>query len=769
MTDLSDNLVGAKFVLRKPREAPLSGPKFRFSRFQAIIGIVLFALGFCSGMPSYGASGRETKRVLILYSFDKDEDFFYQFDRTLRSKLQSESPDRIEFYTEFLDLVRFPSKRHEELLDKLLNLKLSEQKPDLIIPVSYPALNFMLETGKDLFPETPIVFSCVGDSFANELKNSIARAGRHSVGGVLLRNQQGDSLKLAFQLQPDTQGVVAVAGATPLEKYWVAELEKELAQIRPGIKFTYLSDLPMDEILKKVAVLPPHTIIFYPYFFLDGTGRFFTPEEALDLISGAADAPVYGSFRSYIGHGLVGGQMLDYEDVAVITAEVASRALRGEQAADPQVTVETKSNTTVDWRELQHWNISESRVPPGTIVLFKETSLFERYRWYILGVFAICTCEAILILALLIQGARRKRAEEALRESEERFRLVADTAPALIWMSGGDKLCTFFNKGWLNFTGRSMEQELGEGWTTGVHPDDLEQCLGIYSAAFDARVDFEMEYRLRRFDGEYRWIVDYGVTRFGADGTFCGYIGSCVDITDRRLSEASLQELSGRLIHAQEEERARIARELHDDLSQRMALLSIGLEQFEQGMPGLSSKARQQLHNIAEVTRELSSDIHNMSHQLHPSKLDTLGLVPAVWGLCKELSKQHELQIKFVHDDVPSQIPKDVTLCLFRIVQEALRNVVKHSGAMEAKLELSSKADEIDLCVSDPGRGFDPEAVKGEAGLGLISMRERLRLVGGHLSVESKPSHGTRIRVRIPLSSTSAHVTSEQKQHEASV
>jgi PAS domain-containing protein len=199
--------------------------------------------------------------------------------------------------------------------------------------------------------------------------------------------------------------------------------------------------------LLKVAALPPHTVIFYPYFFLDATGRFFSPEEALDLISGAADVPVYGSFRSDIGHGLVGGQMLDYEDVATKTAEDASRALRGVQTPNPQFTVDSKSRITVDWRQLQRWNISESRLPPGTIVLFKETSLLDRYRWYILGIVTLCLCEAILILALLIQGARRKRAEEALRESEERFRLVADTAPALIWMSGTDKLCTFFNKG----------------------------------------------------------------------------------------------------------------------------------------------------------------------------------------------------------------------------------------------------------------------------------------------------------------------------------
>jgi PAS domain S-box-containing protein len=213
----------------------------------------------------------------------------------------------------------------------------------------------------------------------------------------------------------------------------------------------------------------------------------------------------------------------------------------------------------------------------------------------------------------------RKRAEQTLRESEERFRLVADTAPVLIWMSGTDKLCTFFNKGWLDFTGRSMEYELGERWTSGVHPDDLDQCLRIYSSAFDARAAFETEYRLRRFDGKYRWIVDYGVPRFESDGTFCGYIGSCVDITDRKLTEESLEELSGRLINAQEDERTRIARELHDDFSQRLALQGIGLAQLWTKLPASELETRAKIQELLKRNQEISSDMHTLSHQLHSS------------------------------------------------------------------------------------------------------------------------------------------------------
>ena len=345
----------------------------------------------------------------------------------------------------------------------------------------------------------------------------------------------------------------------------------------------------------------------------------------------------------------------------------------------------------------------------------------------------------------------RKRAEKVLLESEERFRLVADTAPVLIWMSGTDKLCNFFNKGWLNFTGRLLKEELGEGWISGVHPDDVRRCLNIYSESFDARIDFEMEYRLRRFDGEYRWVVDYGVPRFESDGTFCGYIGSCVDITERKSSAESLKNLTGRLINAQEEERTRIARDLHDDFSQRLALQCIELEQLRKILPESEMEGRARLLAMLKGAKAMSSDLRSLSHQLHSSRLEFIGLLPALSGLCREITEKYKIEVRFTGCELPIGIPKDIALCLFRVAQEALGNVVKHSQAAKANVDLRLKTNTLKLYVTDGGKGFDSEVSNSGAGIGLIGMTERLRLVSGKLTIRSEPMRGTEIQAEVPL------------------
>jgi PAS domain S-box-containing protein len=355
-----------------------------------------------------------------------------------------------------------------------------------------------------------------------------------------------------------------------------------------------------------------------------------------------------------------------------------------------------------------------------------------------------------LFTVIIRDITERCRAEETIRESEERFRLVANTAPVMIWTAGTDRKCNYFNKPWLDFTGRSLESQLGDGWAEGVHPDDSVRCLRSYTEAFDRRESFEMQYRLRRHDGEYRWILDKGVPRFNPNGTFAGYIGSGIDITERKLAEEALATIGRRLIEAQEEERAWIGRELHDDINQRLALLAVELDRWNQHIsatPELSDQIRHAQERISEIAK----DVQGLSHRLHSSKLEYLGLAVAANSFCKELSEQNKVEVQFKHTGIPRNLPKEVSLCLFRVLQEALQNAVKHSGVRSFAVDLDGTADVINLTVADFGSGFSEQEAFTRNGLGLISMRERLQLVRGELSVKSKPGGGTTIHARVPL------------------
>jgi PAS domain S-box-containing protein len=356
-----------------------------------------------------------------------------------------------------------------------------------------------------------------------------------------------------------------------------------------------------------------------------------------------------------------------------------------------------------------------------------------------------------LFTVIIRDITERRRAEQAIRESEERFRLVANTAPVLIWMSGPDKLCTYFNQPWLEFTGRPIEAELGNGWADGVHPEDLSACLDTYINAFDRHESFKMQYRLRRNEGEYRWVFDHGVPRFNPDGSFAGYIGSCIDITDRKMAEEALASLSGRLIEAQEEECRRIAREIHDDYNQRLAVLANELEGLAQNIGDSVAEAGPRLHKLWNSVSELGNDLHSLSHRLHSSTLETLGLVAGVRAYCEEFQDLQEMEVEFTHENVPRGIPADVSLCLFRIAQEGLRNVKRHSGASRAKAHLDFVDGKLHLSVSDRGRGFNPASRLGRDGIGIRSMEERLHFIGGRLEVHSRPMEGTRIDAWVPF------------------
>ena len=350
----------------------------------------------------------------------------------------------------------------------------------------------------------------------------------------------------------------------------------------------------------------------------------------------------------------------------------------------------------------------------------------------------------------------QKRAEQALRESEQRYQIVTDASPIMIWMSGTDKLCYYFNKGWLDFVGRTLEQETGNGWAENVHPDDFERCVQIYITNFDARRPFEMEYRLRHRSGQYRWILDHGVPRFKPDGTFEGYVGGCLDIYDRKEAEEKIRiaDETVRLMRVQDQERRHIARELHDTAGQTLTVLSITLAQLMKKAGRITPDFLDDGKQLGQLVQQLSQEIRTASYLLHPPLLDESGLSSALRLYVEGLKERGVLDVSLHVSDDLGRLPADIELSIFRVVQECLTNVHRHSGSRTATIRLLRTNDMIDLEVRDQGKGISPERLaemqRGATGVGLTGMRERLAQCHGNMRIESDGS-GTTILATVPV------------------
>jgi signal transduction histidine kinase len=276
---------------------------------------------------------------------------------------------------------------------------------------------------------------------------------------------------------------------------------------------------------------------------------------------------------------------------------------------------------------------------------------------------------------------------------------------------------------------------------------------------------FIPEERITDAQGKVRWLQTVKRPIVSQDGKAHQVLGSATDITQRkraeeellkseaavRKSQQDLQALAGKLLTAQEEERRRLARELHDDFTQRLAVLAIEAAKLEQQLEGSPEPVLGTLRQIKEQIVKLSADVHAVSRQLHPSILDDLGLVTAMESECANFAQREGIAVKYEPHNLPATLPRDVALSLYRITQEALRNIAKHAETKEAYVTLAATEDTIVLSIWDDGVGFDPAAVRRKPGLGLVSMEERVRLIQGELSLNSQPGRGTVIEVRVPL------------------
>jgi signal transduction histidine kinase len=591
--------------------------------------LLLIALALVSlGRPALAwAQDDVQKKVLVLYSTGRDAAVTLVGERQLPRVLEGGLVRHLDYYSEFLDAGRFADPQYEAGVRDFLRLKYGSLRFDIVIAVLDGAISFLHTYRDELFPETPIVYFA-HSPIETRIPNSTGAWGQLDFTQTLM---------LATALQPDVRQVFVVSGAATRDRTLERTARGQFRQFEPRLTFTYLSGLPTSALERRLASLPADSIVYYLLVYQDGAGEVFQPLEYLDHIATRANRPIYSWTDSTIGRNVVGGSMQRLDAQIESVARLALRVLAGEPADSIQPLTLTLNENQVDWRQIRRWGISEARIPAGTVIKFRDATIWERYTAYIIGASAVLLAQTALIIGLLVQAARRRRAEDQVRRSE----------------------------------------------------------------------------------------------------------------AELRKSSERVRDLGGRLLNAQEAERARIARELHDDVGQKMALLMIDLQLLSGFGPIIDPDAERLMRESLERAGGIVRSVHDLSHRLHPSKLRLIGLMAALHGLQREFADAG-LAVTFSHGEVAPRLSPDVALCLFRVVQEALKNVLKHSGARAVSMELRERPTGLLLTIADDGVGFDVDAT-WDKGLGLISMAERLESIEGTITIHSRPGEGTRLEITAPV------------------
>lgn len=695
------------------------------------------------GLATVGKAAAEPRQVLLLYSYER-EFTHTAFAGMFRPELSRSSADPINYIEVALQTASESVRAPDDSIVSRLAATFGGTRLDLVVAIGGPASAFAQKHRARLFPTTPMLFAAVDRRFIE--KGTMA--GNDTA--VAVAHDPPQMIENILELLPETRTIVVVIGASQLEQFWLKEVQKAFKRFEDRVTFVWTNDWSFAELLQRSARLPARSAIFFGVFAVDALRVPQIEERTLRELHGVANAPMFGLHSTQLSRGIVGGPLLSIEDLSRTTARVALRVLRGESPGRIVTPIQLAGAPVFDGRELQRWAIREDRLPEGSTVHFREPTVWQRYRGPIVTAAAVAGVQALIMIALAANLVKQRRVQTSLRRSEERLRQVSNAAPVMLWTAGRDSVRVDVNRCRLDYTGQTADPRSERDWTAAIHPDDLARSLETYTRAFDRREPYQAEYRLRRQDGEYRWILDTGAPRF-ASGAFEGYVGSSVDVTDLKLATMGLSNLSRRLMQVCETERAWIGRELHEDLCQRLMALTINLHSLSELPDTAAGDMRKGVAELCGGFIQLTGEILSISDRIH-ARLELLGLRTVARRYCEHLSAERQTAIDFRDDGVPDVVSSDIALAVFRVLQEAVTNALTHSAARRIAVSLEGSEEEIRLTVSDDGAGFDPDAVMKDRGLGLIGMRERLMAVGGDFAISSRPGAGTRIQARVPLS-----------------
>ena len=576
------------------------------------------------------AQSPPAKNVLIIHGGPEEFPGNPAFDAALRTTLFDHPTLQIAAYSEYLENEEFSEAAYASLRD-YIHIKLQTIRPDLVIANTAPALQFVLRYRDELFPDVPVLFAAAGTPPA------VTRGEVTGISGILREPSHEETVELALNIHPATTRLHVIAYAPAVEGF-EARVRSSLAPFAKRATITYAHEPTLAEMLDTVRRLPADSLIFYVRYSPITKGRVIFPDELLPEIAAAAPVPIYSALDHNIGKGVVGGMMRSGVSDAERLGEMALRTLEGASPESMPVSAATV-RPIFDWRQLQRWGISESRLPPGSDIRFRVPTVWELYGPYIIGTLIVLIAQLVMIAVLLGQRARLRRADNTIRASEASLRTSYDR----------------------------------------------------------------------------------------------------------------IRQMAGRLINAQEAARADIARDLHDDVAQKLAYVSMGVNSLKEEGHIQDPNTQQAVAALEREARTAFDGIRRLSHELHPATLRLLGLGPALRSHCEEVAKRQGIEVQFSAGDNVAPVHPDVSVCFFRIAQESMRNSIMHGGAKHLRVALSRSGDQLELIVGDDGRGFDvSEVQKNGGGIGLVTMEERANLVGGGVSIVSDVGRGTTVHVRGP-------------------
>ena len=714
--------------------------------------------------PLYAAEPGEEKHVLILFSEDKSHPAHEMTERGIREVFRSDKLFKVQLFTEYLDVSRFGGISHARTMADYLRRKYSGKEIHAIIAVYPAAVEFLLAERRELFPEVPIIASeMTNKGYAEKLERSVAR---RFLTGTIIEADITDLIDAALRMRPKTKYVALVAGTAPNDIFGDTAFRTAIRPYSGRIDLIDLTKLSMEETLSRVGSLPPDTIVLYETIFMDGDGKIFVPREALSLISRASKVPVFGLYESYLGFGIVGGRLASLEKHGKEAAAMALRIMGGESPAAIPFGGDQAYVSAYDWRELKRWNIPEPALLAGAEILYRTPSLWEKYKLAIIGTVSLIIVETCLILWLLITILRRREAERSLRASEERYRMLFESAPEGIILIGADGHVLKANSLQASLYGYESPWEL-EGMSALLFVAEKDRDLAAQNmrALLQGNELPDRIYTAVRRDGSEFFVEVTSVIIRGSRREVQGYLCLTRDISKSKEDENERIQLRNELTHlsrvmTMNELSTSLAHEINQPLgailnnAEAAQLLISRMKDAHDDISEILADIIQDTKRAGDVIRKIRGIVKKSEAFFEPLSMNDL--IEDVARLFHNYNRMHDVSLLLELQPDLAQVRGD------RVhLQQVLVNIM--TNAVEAIRGCPSKTltirscmtvrDMLTVSVTDSGTGIVAEqkdrlfeafytTKKDGLGMGLRICRSIIEEHGGRIWAENSPAGG---------------------------